>query len=92
MNVFFYWHGLDDSEVWRGTSGVGEQFLWVFANPRLLVVAGDVVPLDPVVVEVVEYGQARFFRPWLAVFPGIKRYVWIYKFKDYWRLHPPVVQ
>ena len=33
--------------------------LHVLADDGLLVVAGDVVPLDAVVVEVVEHGQAE---------------------------------
>ena len=48
-------------ELQLGVTGTDkvEQLVAVLADERLLVVAGNVVPLDAVVVEVVENGQAR---------------------------------
>ncbi len=42
----------------KGLSGVGDVALHVLADDGLLVLAGHVVPLDAVAVEVVEDGQA----------------------------------
>jgi len=44
--------------VGKGLSGVGDVALHVLADDGLLVLAGHVVPLDAVAVEVVEDGQA----------------------------------
>ncbi len=43
----------------KGLSGVGDVAFYVLADDGLLVLAGHVVPLDAVAVEVVEDGQAR---------------------------------
>ncbi len=42
----------------KGLSGVGDVALDILADDRLLVLAGHVVPLDAVAVEVVEDGHA----------------------------------
>jgi hypothetical protein len=44
---------LGDPDVGEGLPGEGEMTLYVLADDGLLVVAGHVVPLDPVPVEVV---------------------------------------
>ena len=44
----------------EGLPGILDVSLDVLADDGLLVLAGDVVPLDAVAVEVVEDGQARF--------------------------------
>jgi len=46
------------SNVGEGLSGKVEVSLDVFADDRLLVVAGNIVPFDSIAVEVVEDGQA----------------------------------
>jgi hypothetical protein len=50
---------LGDPDVGELLAGVVDVALHVFADDGLLVVAGDVVPLDAVAVEVVEHGHAR---------------------------------
>ena len=48
-----------DADIGEGLSGKLEMALHVLADDRLLVVAPDVVPLDPVTVEVVQHRHAR---------------------------------
>ena len=47
-----------DADIGEGLSGKLEMALHVLADDRLLVVAPDVVPLDPVPVEVVQHCHA----------------------------------
>jgi len=49
---------LGDPDVGEGLPGEGEMTLYVLADDGLLVVAGHVVPLDPVTVEVVQHRHA----------------------------------
>jgi len=51
------WHFSRDAEFWECLSGEVEVSLDVLANDWLLVMASDVVPLDPVAVKVVEDGH-----------------------------------
>ena len=51
---------LRDPDVGEGLPGEVEMSLDVLADDGLLVVAGHVVPLDTVPVEVVQHGHARF--------------------------------
>lgn len=50
--------GCSEAEAGVGAGHVGEKLLGVFADERFLVVAGHVVPADPVLVDVVQDGQA----------------------------------
>lgn len=52
MTCDLYW------QVWIGVSDVFQQVFVFFANPRLDVVTGYVVPVDAVVVELVQNSQA----------------------------------
>ena len=54
---------LGDSDVGEGLPGEGEMTLHILADDGLLVVAGHVVPLDPVPVEVVQHRHARLTLP-----------------------------
>lgn len=47
-----------DSDVGAYEADVLQEGIVLLADPGLLVVAGDVVPVDAVVVELVENGQA----------------------------------
>jgi hypothetical protein len=49
---------LGDPDVGEGLPGEGEMTLYVLADDGLLVVAGHVVPLDPVTIEVVQHRHA----------------------------------
>ena len=48
-----------ERDLWVAGADKVEQLLAVLANEGLLVVASDVVPLDAIIVEVVQDGQAR---------------------------------
>ena len=48
-----------EGDLWVAGADKVEQLLAVFADERFLVAASDVVPLDAIVVEVVQDGQAR---------------------------------
>jgi len=50
--------GLGNPDVGEGLPGEGQMALHVLADDGLLVVAGHVVPLDPVAVEVVQHRHA----------------------------------
>lgn len=52
--------GRSQTDARVGAGDVVEEFVRVFADDGLLVVAGDVVPRDTVVVYVVEYAEAGF--------------------------------
>ena len=47
-----------DPDVGEGLAGKAEVSLHILTDDGLLVVAGHVVPLDPVPVEVVQHGHA----------------------------------
>ncbi len=48
-----------EGDLWVAGADKVEQLLAVFADEGFLVAASDVVPLDAIVVEVVQNGQAR---------------------------------
>lgn len=51
--------GRSQTDARVSTGDIIEEFLVILAHDGLLVVAGDVVPCDAVVVHVVKYTQAR---------------------------------
>lgn len=61
-----------DSEVRSNVASVLEESVVLFAHPRFDVVAGNVVPVNSVVVEVVEYCQAVFGGTTLLCFTVVR--------------------
>jgi hypothetical protein len=55
--VVCYLHSRDP-DVGEGLSGEGKMTLDILADDGLLMVTGDIVPLDSIAVKVVEHGHA----------------------------------